>query len=200
MAYSGGRGSDVFRVEENIGGTGYDFFQVDGTTAATTNAHKSFGFDNVEDQQTEYTTEGTANVNLVNYNDDETLLTMKNALVKPPASNAINLPDYYKDDGVKVSASGATQDAVLITYLSLNSAGTKRKVLIIFGNFDPASGGSSHKATDHNKPPFKFLGKKNEHAVSVDDALFDATKVTVAAPITIPAFSCFVETFIAVAA
>jgi hypothetical protein len=190
---------DIFRLKVNSGADGYDVKKLDYATDVTDVDDRSMRFDNCDDLQDEFTTEGTLNLSMSNYDTDSTMVAFKNALVKPPAGNAINLPDYYKVNGVKVSGTTEDQLALAIAYLELDDDLSDRHVEITFGKFDPASGGSSHKATDRIKPNYKFAGIKNEHLLTIDADLIDPEYINFAgSEIIIEAFGGFTEMFLPV--
>jgi hypothetical protein len=119
--------------------------------------------------------DGTYKVTLDNYQDDQSLLDLIDA-VHPPEDNTLAKPDRYKENGVKVSGSSSTFIGLLgIGTGVASSDGAKFKTIVTFNTLDRESGSFGTKPDDWSKPTIALSGMKTEFDLTIAAALFDPT-------------------------
>jgi hypothetical protein len=201
MVHGGQNQIDIFRVAKNTGGTAYEILaDITGTTVASANTDKAIVMQELEDTKPSFQDDGTVQISLEQYQDDDNLLDFLDAINPPDEAPAAELPDVTFENGVKKVGAASGSKVLIISYGAFSEDGTKIRMLVAFGSIKRSSGSFGSKADAWSKPTFEFVGTKCEFDLTIaaalyDAAVIDATDIASKLP-KIPKNACFARKYV----
>ncbi|MEN6295247.1 MAG: hypothetical protein ABFD61_03850 [Chloroherpetonaceae bacterium] len=189
---------DIFRLKKNTAGTAWEVMDklTDVVAPTPTNANAAFRISKSEETKPEIQTDDTVKFTFTQYESGSDIFAFIDK-VKPPKSIA-QLPDITYEDGTMEKGASSSEILVIISYLHYDDLISPTKIFtyVSIATLDPTSGSTDHKSGEWLKPVLIFNGSTADLEVSVLAALFDATLVTQATAIAIPAGDCYKRQFI----
>ena len=200
MAIFGGKNkADWFRMAVNLAKTAYEFFQVDGATAATAYTDRGLRLNETVVTSLPVDDSGILNTTWDQDKDDGEWLAWTDATAKPPSGGSKVGQRNYEDGQTKFGDAGASSVITAgIIYGADGEVGSdvEGNVLVTgqIGKFPPSNRSRTQSASATSAPPAKCNGMLAEFEVDLTPFL-DPNIVTVTTEeLKIPAGeSCFVK-------
>jgi hypothetical protein len=152
---------DLFILEENEGGTAYDFLQLDLATAAVDYEDAALTLVMMMGINVTLDDAGVPTLDLEQEQDDADYEAAM-VVMAPPSPTGTSAEVVYVDGTKRGGSIGNGPLVLAVGYGPIQNS--KRKVFFMTGRVAPASRGFQWKSGESSKPPFKITGEALKYA------------------------------------